>query len=79
MALNGIRWILKHPSIPLCQSNHPFDQINSMDKLGDPVLHLQPGINFKKEEGIQFLIVKKFNRACRAVADTDGKIPGRFF
>ena len=79
MALNGIHWILEHLGISLCQPDHPFDQINPMHKLGDPMLHLQPGINFKKEEGIQFLIIKKFNRAGGKVADTHGKIPGRFF
>src|SRR6266536_735505 len=46
-----------------------FDKINPGDKLGDGMLHLQPGVHLKEGELARVGVEQAFDRACSAVAD----------
>jgi hypothetical protein len=59
-------------------ADHPFDQINTGDFLGDPMLDLQPGVHFQEEEIVPLGVVKKLDRPGRPVGDALPQAHGRF-
>ena len=51
------------------QAHHPRHQIDAVDLLGDPVLHLETGVHFEKIGRLTGRVVYEFNRARTAIAD----------
>ena len=57
--------------------DHPFDEIDAIDRLGDGMLDLQPGVDLQKIEILAHHIVDEFDRACRFVSHRLAKRDGR--
>ncbi len=59
------------------QAHHPVHQINPGHRLGDTMLHLQAGVDFKKEKFLGACVHDKFHRPGRAVAGFAGQLARR--
>ena len=56
---------------------HQGHQIQAGDRLRDGVLHLQPGVDLEKIEGIPTRLIDKFHRADAAILDPLPQADGR--
>jgi hypothetical protein len=74
----GDRDRAEHRAIALGQAQHPGDQVDAVDGLGDRVLHLQPGVDLEERRFAALGVVDVFDRARRAVphrrAQRDGRV-----
>ena len=52
-----------------CDAQHPFDEIEARDHLGDAVLDLQPRVHLQEIECASLHIIDKLDRARGAIAD----------
>ena len=51
------------------RANHPLDQVDSGDFLGDAVLHLQAGVHFQEIEFVALVVVNEFHGPGISIAD----------
>src|SRR5512145_3380213 len=62
-ALGEVR-LRKRERFSRCDADLPVDEVESCDKLGDGMFHLQARVHFKKEERGKIGVEDEFDRPC---------------
>lgn len=58
-------------------AKHQLHEVNSIDHLRDPVLHLQSGVHLQKEEGAALVVNQELESPCTCIFDRLSKRRGR--
>jgi hypothetical protein len=65
-------------AVALGESEHPLDQVDSVDRLGDRMLHLQPGVDLQERRLLTGRVIDVLDGSGGAVADGGTERGGRF-
>src|ERR1700737_699437 len=58
----------------ICESNHPFHDVDTCHFLGDTMLDLQTSVDFQKVKLIRANVINELDRACGTVVDASTEL-----